>query len=137
MRSRDGNSYLTRAICSIIFLSSLVTLNAKEFLISYRYVVKNATLYNETLLISNAMKKCSGKPQKTLILTTSGDKDLKLIISQNSEVFLNYIHKLGLDVEHNEATINSQNSSTTILTLKTTCFKVDFNDNFAKISSLK
>jgi len=83
------------------------------------------------------MKKCSGKPQKALILTTSGDKDLKLIISKNSEVFLNYIHKLGLDVEHNEATINSQNSSTTILTLKTTCFKVDFNDNFARISSLK
>jgi hypothetical protein len=139
MRSRDGNRSLTRAICSVIILSSLASpfLEAKEFLISYRYVVKDATLYNETLYISSSMKKCSGTPQEALILPSNEEKNLKFIISNNFEQFRDYLHKLGLTVEHKEKTINSQNSSTTILTLKTTCFKVDVNENFAKIAPLK
>lgn len=137
MRSRDGNSSITRAICTVILLSSFASLNAQEFLISYRYVVKDATLYNETLYISKSMKKCIGKPQKSIILTSNGNEDLKTIISKNSQEFINYMHKLGLHVKHRENTSNYQNSSSTILTLKTTCFKVDFNDNFAKIAPLK
>ena len=142
MRSRDGNRSLTRTICSVILLSSLAyiplsALDAKEFLISYRYVVKDATLYNETLHISSSMKKCIGKPQETLILPSFGDKDLKQTISKNSDQFIDYIHKIGLHLEHKESTINAQNSFITILTLKTTCFKVDFNENFAKITPLK
>ncbi|MDA3908017.1 MAG: hypothetical protein PF437_02925 [Sulfurimonas sp.] len=137
MRSRDGNSSITRAICSLILLNSFASLNANEFLISYRYIVKDATLYNETLRISDSMKKCVGKPQKALILTSFGDKDLKETISNNSQEFIDYMHKLGLNVEHKESTTNYQNRSTTILTLKTTCFKVDFNDNFARIAPLK
>jgi len=100
-------------------------------------MVKDATLYNETLHISDSMKKCSGKPQEALILTSFGDEDLKQTISKNSQEFIEYMHKLGLNVEHKENTTNYQNRSTTILTLKTTCFKVDFNDNFAKIAPLK
>ena len=50
---------------------------------------------------------------------------------------LEYIHKLDLHVQHKEQTINLQNQFTTILTMKTTCFKVDFNDNFATIAPLK
>jgi len=145
MRSRDGNHSITRAICSVtlLLLSSLVcppwlrALDAKEFLVSYRYVVKDATLYNETLHISNSMKKCIGEPQTALVLPAFGDENLKLTISKNSEQFIEYIHRLGLHVEHKETTINSQNKSTTILTLRTTCFKVDFNDNFAIITPLK
>jgi hypothetical protein len=83
------------------------------------------------------MKECSGKPQKELILDNSADGDLKKIIAQNSVEFLDYIHKLDLHVKHKEQTVNMQNSSTTTLTLKTTCFKVDFNDNFARIAPLK
>ena len=64
-------------------------------------------------------------------------KNIKNIISTNSQEFLDYVHKLGLHVEHKDLTINAQNSSTTVLTLKTTCFKVDFNENFAKIAPLK
>ena len=137
MRSRDGNHYLTRTICSVILFSSLASLDAKEFLISYRYVVKDATLYNETLHISNSMKKCDGEPQEALILPTSENENIRSTISNNSEQFIDYMHKLGLHIEHKESTINSQNSSTTILTLKTTCFKVDVNENFAKIAPLK
>lgn len=136
MRSRDGNRSLTRTICSLILLSSFASLHAKEFLISYRYMVKDATLYNETLHISSSMKKCQGEPQEVLILPSYGDENLKLTISKNPQQFIDYIHKLGLHVEHNESTINYQNSSTTILTLKTRCFKVDFNENFAKIAPL-
>ncbi|WP_321778799.1 hypothetical protein [Sulfurimonas sp.] len=136
MRSRDGNRSITRAICSLILLNSLA-LDAKEFLISYRYMVKDATLYNETLSISPAMKKCSGNSHKSLVISSFGDDNIKLTIEKNSEAFLNFIHKLGLHVQHNEVTQNAQNKSTTILTLKTTCFKVDFNENSAKIAPLK
>ncbi len=137
MRSRDGNRSLTRTICSVVFLSSFALLDAKEFLISYRYVVKDATLYNEELHISNSMQKCIGKPQKSLILTSYKNNDLKEIVQRNEQKFIDFIHKLGLSVEHKEKTTNYINTSTTILTLKTTCFKVDFNDNLARITPLK
>ena len=136
MRSRDGNHTFTCRFLSLILWTSLA-LNASEFLISYRYVVKDATLYNETLQISKAMQKCHGTPQNSIILDATSTDELKDILSTNNEEFINYIHHLGLDVLHKEKTSNYQNSSTTILTLKTTCFTVDFNDNFAKISALK
>jgi len=138
MRSRDGNRYFSRRLRSLIFFYSLtLTLSASEYLISYRYIVKDSILYNEALTISHSMKKCEGTPYNPLILENDGSKDLKQIISLNNEIFINYIHKLGLNIRHEETTINSQNKHTTVLTLKTTCFKVDFNDNFARISPLK
>lgn len=136
MRSRDGDINFTLRFCSIIFLYSL-SLSASEYLISYKYIVKNAILYNETLLVSKSMKKCSGNPFSELFLNSNNQDDLKKIISQNSSEFIDYIHKLGLHVEHKETTTNLQNSSTTTLTLRTTCFKVDLNDSFAKITPLR
>jgi len=136
MRSRDGNHHFLLRLCSVTFLFSLA-LNASEFLISYRYVVKDATIYNETLYISSAMQKCTGKLQKELILENTTNGNFTKLINENKEIFYEYIQKLGLHVEHKEETINMQNRFTTILTLKTTCFKVDFNDNFAKIAALK
>ncbi len=83
------------------------------------------------------MQSCHGKPQKPLILETNDTNNLKQIISKNPDEFMQYIHKLGLDVKSTQITSNLQTTSTTILTLKTTCFKVDFNDNFAKITPIK
>lgn len=136
MRSRDGNYNLALRLCSIIFLSSFA-LNASEYLISYRYIVKDAVIYNENLQIAKAMTKCDGEPYKELILENSSNGNIKKIISQNLDQFYDYIHKLGLHLKHEEETVNLQNKSTTTLTLKTTCFKVDFNDNFARIAPLK
>ncbi|MFT7003637.1 MAG: hypothetical protein ACJAWW_000987 [Sulfurimonas sp.] len=135
MRSRNGSRSFRFAI--LIILISSLALNAKEFLISYRYVVKDAILYNENLSISSSMTKCTGKPLKALIIDSFGNEDLKRSISNSSQLFVDYIHKLGLHLEHHGITQNYQNSSTTILTLKTTCFKVDFNDNLVKIAPLK
>ncbi|QSZ43058.1 hypothetical protein GJV85_03755 [Sulfurimonas aquatica] len=100
-------------------------------------MVKNAIMYNESLEISPAMKKCSGEPYNPIFLETNDKKNLKDILSANNEEFVEYIHSLGLNVSYRDLTTNYQNISTTILTLKTTCFKVDFNDNFVKISPLK
>ncbi len=136
MRSRDGNRYFSFRFYSVILCASLA-LNASEYLISYSYTVKDATLYNESLLISKAMKKCAGNPHDNFSIESNGEKNLKKIISSNFEEFINYIHKLGLHIRHKEKTINSQNISSTTLTLKTTCFKVDINDNFARIAPLK
>ncbi|WP_457744168.1 hypothetical protein [Sulfurimonas sp.] len=136
MRSRDGNHSITLRIFSIILLSSLV-LNAGEYLISYKYVVKNSILYNEHLEISKSMKKCNGNPAQFLILTSDGTKNFKNIISKNSEKFISFISKIGLNIQSTQKSINNQLNATTIMTLKTSCFKVDFNDNFAKITHLK
>ena len=136
MRSRNGNSFSLFAICSVICLSSLA-LHAGEYLVSYRYVVKDMILFNDSLQISHAMKKCDGKPDKFIELVDNESEDLTQIIKNNSFEFTNFIHTLGIDVKHKETTINAQNSSTTILTLKTRCFKVDFNDNLARITALK
>ena len=136
MRSRNGNSFSLFAICSVICLSSLA-LHAGEYLVSYRYVVKDMILFNDSLQISHAMTKCHGKPDKFIELIDNESEDLKQIIKNHSFEFTNFIHTLGLDVKHNEMTTNALNSSTTVLTLKTTCFKVDFNDSLARITALK
>jgi len=136
MRSRDGNRTFIFRFFFIIFLLSLV-LDASEYLISYRYIVKNSTLYNENLDISKAMQQCNGKEQESILINTNKETNLKKIISNNFEEFINFIHKLGLQIEHKDKTINLEHTSTTILTLRTTCFKVDINDNLAKITPLK
>jgi hypothetical protein len=137
MRSRDGNHTFSLSVSPVIILLFSLALNAGEYLISYQYSVKDAMLYNETLEISKAMQKCQGKVYSSLILETKDKKNLKKTLTVQNEDFIDYIHKIGLSVKHKEKTINYQNQSTTILTLKTTCFKVDFNDNFVKISPLK
>ena len=136
MRGRDGNRSLLLTVCSVILFSSLA-LSANEYLISYRYVVKDTVFYNETLHISRAMKKCKGSPQQSILLEHKNLDDLTDVISSSNNEFIEYIYKLGLHVEHDSVTKNMQNSSTTILTLKTTCFKVDFNEKFVKIAALK
>lgn len=136
MRSRNGNHSFLYSICSIIFFNSLA-LNASEFLISYKYVVKDAVLYNETLNISEAMRKCVGVPFKELILSNEGDRNLKNIIIKNQEQFIQFISSMPMYIKSQDKTVNLQNNSTMTLILKTTCFKVDFNDNFVKIAPLK
>jgi hypothetical protein len=106
MRSRDGNRYRSLAICSIIFFNSLV-LNASEYLVSYRYVVKNATIFNESLQISRAMKPCEGNPSSFIELPILKDDNLDMIIRENSLEFINFLHKIGLDLKYKSATTNS------------------------------
>jgi len=139
MRSRDGNHSFTLSISTVVILFLLPSsaLFADEYLISYRYSVKDAALYNETLYISKAMKKCNGRPYDILILDPHNSNNLKTILLKNKEEFTNFLYKIGLNIRHKEETHNSINHSSTVLTLKTTCFKVDFNDNSVKIAPLK
>ncbi len=83
------------------------------------------------------MQKCKGTPQKAIVLDNDNNQTLKELLSNVDSKFIEYIHRLGLHVKHNSLTKNMLNSSTTILTLKTTCFKVEFNDLFVKIAPLK
>ena len=136
MRSGDGNRSFLLTVCTLIFLLSPV-LFAGEYFISYRYVVKDAMLFNEQLLVSPAMQPCKGIPNETLLLDNPNDATLKEIIQHNRERFITYLHHLGLQVQYRETTTNMQNSSTTVMTLPTTCFKVDFNDNSVTITPLK
>ena len=83
------------------------------------------------------MTKCFGKPYESLYLDTINSHNLKDLLLQNKEKFTNFLSKVGFIVTNKESTYNTYHTSTTIMTLKTTCFKVDFNDNFVKISPLK
>ena len=137
MRSRDGNHSFSLTIPVVLFLLSSLALSASEYLISYRYIVHNAILYNEQLDISKSMQKCSGNPQESIIFASLKNNMLEVIIKKNNEEFVDFIHKIGLSVRHNEEHNAHSSDSTTLLTLRTTCFKVDFNDTFVKISALK
>jgi len=136
MRSNYGSKNLLFSILSITLLYSLA-LDAGEYLISYRYVVKNASLYNESFYVSKAMTKCVGIPQKSITLETYENKDLKSILSLNNEKFIKYLENLGTNIKYNNRSLNFQSNTSTILTIKTTCFKVDINENLAKITLLK
>jgi len=140
MRSRDGycsHSFTNISITFLLFWC-LPVLQADEYLISYRYTVKNALLYNETLDVSKAMTKCSGTLlPEYLLLPRENSKKLKKILLKNSDTFFQYISKIGLNVSNQDYTYNGKNNSFIIITLKTTCFKVDFNENFVKIAALK
>ena len=137
MRSGDGDRPFLLTICILTLSFFLPALHAGEYLVSYRYTVKDAMLYNEQLLISPAMQKCKGKAQHPLVLESIDDKTLHDVIHKNNERFIDYLHHLGLQVRHTEQTTNMQNSSITVMTLPTTCFKVDFNDNSVTIAPLK
>ena len=137
MRSRDGNHTFSLTIPTIVLLFSSLTLSASEYLISYRYLVHNAILYNDSLDISKSMRSCNGEPFAEIAFANAQSQNLKDVVNENKEEFIDFIHSLGLHVEHREKTSKMFHDSTTILTLKTTCFKVDFNDTFVKISALK
>lgn len=137
MRSRTGDGSISLRFLSLILFFSLV-LSASEYLVSYRYVVKDSLLYNDYLKISKAMQKCRGSTYRDEVIFDINNSDsLEQIIKQNSDEFIEYIHKLGLHIKNVDTTQNYQNSNTTVLTLKTTCFKVDFNENLVKIAPVK
>jgi len=84
------------------------------------------------------MTKCRGREvQTSLLLPYKKDENLKTILLENYDEFFSYLEKLGLHVEHKSLTKRLQNTSTTKLTFPTTCFKVDFNDNFVTITAIK
>jgi len=137
MRSRNGDRPFIRSICTTIIVSSLSFLNAQEYLISYRYVAKNALSYNESFHVSHAMTQCGSQSYEPLILENTDNNNLKATLLKNFDLFFDYAKKLGLHVRHEEHTLNHQSSAFTTLTLKTTCFKVEFNDSFVIIQALK
>jgi len=82
------------------------------------------------------MQKCYGHPTNFITLQNY-DNNLKITISKNSEKFIDFVHNLGMEVNHKDKTVNNIYTGTTILTLRTTCFKVDFDKNLARITALK
>ncbi|NOQ31726.1 MAG: hypothetical protein GQ570_11445 [Helicobacteraceae bacterium] len=135
MRSRDGNRYFSIAIYALIFFYT--SLNAREYIISYRLVVADTIVLNEKLNISAAMQACSGTQSSSTILSSTDNKNLIKTIEQNREKFITYLEKIGVQIEHSEETKNFIYSARTIMTLKAQCFTVDFNDGFVKITHIK
>ena len=83
------------------------------------------------------MQKCNGHPISPLILESNNSHNIKEILLLHQAKFTAYIQQIGLNIQNYEKITNLQSKSTTIITLKTTCFKVDFNDNSVKIAPLK
>jgi len=85
------------------------------------------------------MTKCRGElldSSLILLYTKTSKEPLKDIILKNYDAFFKYISTLKISVSHKSKTYNFQNTSTTKLILPTTCFKVDFNDSFVKITAI-
>jgi len=137
MRSRNGNNTSSFRIAKIIFILYSFALNANEYLISYRYTVKDSMLYNEKLFISKAMSKCKQTTYLKPLILPNKENSLKKTIDKNKELFSNYLSKIGFNINYKSKTTNLNNHSFMVYTFKTTCFKVDFNDNFVKIQPLK
>ncbi|MFA6760816.1 MAG: hypothetical protein WCR69_07235 [Sulfuricurvum sp.] len=114
----------------------MLALEAKEYLVSYRVVVKDSYLYNDYLKISKAMSGCSGVESQTIHLKNNGFDDLKQLVNENLWEFVTYLDRIGLHVKSYGKTTNLTNKNTTILELRTHCFKVDFNDTFATITAI-
>jgi hypothetical protein len=100
-------------------------------------MVKNSLLYNEKLYVSKAMTKCQGKATRSLELERDDSKNLKQILLNNPDKFFLFLSTNGIFIENKDIIINGVDSSSTVITLKSQCFKVDFNDNFVKITPLK
>jgi len=83
------------------------------------------------------MQPCKGKPTSFIELPILEDDNLHVVIKENALEFIDFLHDIGLDLTYQSVVANAIHTSTAIHTLKTTCFKVDFNDNFARISPLK
>ena len=118
-----------------MFLSAVL---ADEYLVSYEIFSKDAMLSYEKLLVSKSMTKCSGKLLKNSIyLPYEENQRLSSIIKKNFDQFFDYIKQIGLDVKYKSKTKNYVNTSYVRVVLHTTCFKVDFNDSFVKITAIK
>ena len=139
MRSRDGDRTLLCRFCALILFGMFTLAEGSEYLVSYRYVTQDAKLLNESLQVSHAMKKCSNElfDLPALYLNAQPHEDLRTILLRRFDLFFDYIQKLGLHVVHRDHLLNRQTTSITSLTLKTTCFKVEFNDSFVIIQALK
>jgi hypothetical protein len=94
-------------------------------------------LINDSLDVSHAMSRCSGKSGPSLFLDSDGSKDLRYIIKKNFDRFDAYLAKLGLEIKAVDTDGDQIDRSLIVMTFKPTCFTVHFNQNFVKISALQ
>jgi len=135
VRSRDGNHPFLLAICSLVLS---VTLNAESFYISYKTIVKDAVVVSQKLYISPAMIECKIlKNNKPLILIQNDNETLDTMINRELDLFLEYMSKHSLHVKSSQSVINSQSKDLIELSFAPTCFTVNFNDGFVRISPTK
>ena len=142
MRSGDGDTAILQRLCALVVLLALFeVLPAREYLISYEYITKDAMPCCEKLQVARAMQPCKGKRIHHSLYLAYPKKQQPLrvdaLLKREFERFFDYIASIGLEVRHMEHTTDMQNSSYTRLRLPTTCFKVDFNDSFVTITAIK
>jgi hypothetical protein len=96
-------------------------------------------LLNESLDVSKTMTPCKGEllGNSLLLIPQDNSKNLEKTLLQNSDQFFSYINTLGLHVRNFEQVLNGIDSSLTTITLRPTCFTVEFNENFVKIAPFK
>lgn len=135
MRSRDGDNHIWFSICTLISLIWLPVF-ASEFIISYRLVVADAKILNEHLDISESMTPCVGHRGHYIDFEISETKNLRKIIAENRDEFIDFLQKNDLKVSHSSININLKNRSQTLLQMAPQCFTVDFNDDFVRIFTL-
>ena len=120
---------------NFILLSTLAY--ADFYYISYKYVVKDFQLYNEKILVSRAMQSCSGTINQSIVFQKENNDTFENFIKEKKQKMIDFFDKLGLYVKSHDSFDKINSHTNTTITFFTQCFKVDFNDNFVKISALK
>ena len=120
---------------SFILLSTFA--HADFYYISYKNVVKDFQLYNQKILVSRAMQSCSGTIHQSILFQKDNNDTFEHFIEKKTQNMIDFFNKLGLHVDSNDSFSANNSHTNTTITFFTQCFKVDFNDDFVKISALK
>ncbi len=94
-------------------------------------------LYSEKLSVSKSMKECAGYYDKAFIIFGTKTDTLNSFLQNNITDFVENIMPYYLELKNSEKTQNLINSNLTTLRLEPTCFEVQINDNFVKLTRIK
>jgi hypothetical protein len=136
MRSRDANHTSLFRFCAIIISLFSSALFADDYLISYRYSVKDSELFYEKATFTRSMQPCETTKISPIYIKNPKHKPLEELLFEPDGTFFRLMSRLGLEVVNNEETNGFIHHSLTLVTFKTRCFKVDVNEKFVIISAL-
>lgn len=83
------------------------------------------------------MKKCHGTYSQPFYIFGTNTKNLNKFLQNNITTFLENIMPFYIELKNSEKTQNLINSNITTLRLEPTCFEVQINDKFVKLTRIK
>lgn len=135
MRSRNGNRPFLFTYLTVI---TTLAFGADHYYIGYRLTAKNTQPINETLSVSKAMQPCHpAKPSESITLKRFNNEKLQTLLNREQTAFLEFASFNELRVKSNDNFSVTNPQTLNSLTLPTSCYAVEFNDESVTITALK